>query len=100
MNATTGTVLADDALYAPVPPPPPGALLTLVHLTGWATCAACLVGAIVTVAAMVVKHHRGHGVAVQPGGGEPPASPPASLAVFFLAYTVLGVVSILFGLLV
>jgi len=29
MNVTAGAVLADDALYAPVPPPP-GALLTLV----------------------------------------------------------------------
>jgi len=98
MNVTAGAVLADDALYAPVPPPP-GALLTLVHLTGWATFAACLVGTIVAAATMVVKHHRGHGVAVEPGGGEPPAS-PASLAVFFLGYTVLGVVGILFGLVV
>jgi len=29
MNVTAGAVLAYDALYAPVPPPP-GALLTLV----------------------------------------------------------------------
>jgi len=36
---------------------------------------------------------------VEPGGGEPPAS-PASLAVFFLGYTVLGAVGILFGLVV
>jgi len=100
MNATAGAVLADDALYAPVPPPPPpGGVLTVVHLIGWATCAVCLVGTIVAAAAMVVKHHRGHGVAVEPGGGEPPAS-PASLAVFFLGYTILGVVSILFGLVV
>jgi len=99
MNATTGAVLADDALYAPVPPPLPGGLLTLVHLIGWATFAACLVGTIVAAVAMVVKHHRGHGVAVEPGGDEPPAS-PASLAVFFLGYTILGVVSILFGLVV
>ena len=98
MNVTTGGVLADDALYVPLPPPA-GALLTLVHLIGWATFAACLVGTIVAAAAMVVKHHRGHGVAVEPGGGEPPAS-PASLAVFFLGYTVLGAVGILFGLVV
>ncbi len=90
MNVTAGAVLADDALYAPVPPPPPGGLLTLVHLIGWATCAVCLVGIVVTVAAMVVKHHRGHGVAVAPGGGEPPAS-PAPLGVFLLGYAVVGV---------
>jgi len=98
MNVTTGGVLADDALYVPLPPPA-GGLLTLVHLIGWATFAACLVGTIVAPAAMVVKHHRGHGVAVEPGGGEPPAS-PASLAVFFLGYTILGAGGILFGLVV
>ena len=98
MNVTTGGVLADDALYVPLPPPP-GGVLTLVHLIGWATFAACLVGTIVAAAAMVVKHHRGHGVAVEPGGAEPPAS-PASLAVFFLGYTILGAGGILFGLVV
>ncbi len=97
MNVTTGGVLAD-ALYVPLPPLD-GALLTLVHFIGWATFAACLVGTIVAAAAMVVKHHRGHGVAVEPGGGEPPAS-PASLAVFFLGYTILGAGGILFGLVV
>jgi len=90
MNVTAGAVLADDALYVPLAPPPPGGLLTLVHLIGWATCAVCLVGIVVTVAAMVVKHHRGHGVAVEPGGGEPPAS-PAPLGVFLLGYAVVGV---------
>ncbi len=99
MTPTMGAGPFDGPLYAPVPPPQPGALLTLVHLIGWATCAACLVGTIVTVAAMVVKHHRGHGVAVEPGGGEPPAS-PAPLGVFLLGYTILGVVGILFGLVV
>ncbi len=96
MNVTAGAVLADDALYVP---PPPGGLLTLVHLIGWATCAVCLVGIVVTVAAMVVKHHRGHGVAVEPGGGEPPAA-PAPLGLFFLGYVVIGAAGAGLGLVV
>jgi hypothetical protein len=98
MNATPAPVLADDGLYLPVPPPP-GGVLTLVHLIGWAACAACLVGIVVIVAAMVVKHHRGHAVAVEPGCGEPPAA-PAPLGLFFLGYVVIGTFGAVVGLVV
>jgi len=98
MNATPIARAINGPGYMP-PPPPPGGLLTLVHLIGWATCAACLVGIVVTVAAMVVKHHRGHGVAVEPGGGEPPAA-PAPLGLFFLGYVVIGTLGAVVGLVV
>ncbi len=80
-------------------PPPSATVLALVHLIGWATCAACLVGIVVTGAAMVVKHHRGHVVAVQPGGDEASAS-PAPRGLFFLGYVVIGTFGAVVGLVV
>jgi len=93
MNISIGAVLADDALYVPLPPPP-GGLLTLVHLIGWATCAGCVVGFVIAAAAamtaMAWKHHCGEdAAAVTPSGDEASAS-PAPLGVVVLGYAVVG----------
>ncbi len=81
-----------------VPPAPLGDLLEVIQLIGWTTFAVCVLDCIILAVAMVRKHHRGENTTPpSPVGGEATAA-PAPLGVFFLGYTILGAVGILFGL--
>ncbi len=95
MNATIGAVLAGGALY--VPPALPVGLSTVIYLIGWATFAVCVLGCVILAAVMAWIHHRGENTTPpSPVGGEATAA-LAPLGVFFLGYTILGAVGILFG---
>ena len=83
-----------------VPPAPLGDLLAVIQLIGWTTFAVCVLGCIILAVAMVRKHHRGENTTPpSPVGGEATAA-LAPLGVFFLGYTILGAVGILFGLMI
>ena len=99
MTPTMRAGAFDGPLYDPLPPPP-GGLLTLVHLIGWATCAACLVGFVVTAAAMGRKRRRGASTPAPTPGGDEAVVSPAPLGVLLLGWAVIAAGGAVIGLVV